>query len=112
MKIAIPVVNGQVSAHFGHCETYALIEANMETKTLRDTVHLVPPPHQPGVLPLWLHQQGATVIIAGGMGQRAVSLFHQNGIETVLGIAEGRPEDVARQYVEGTLKAGESLCDH
>ena len=36
---------------------------------------LVPPPHEPGVLPGWLHHLGADVIIAGGMGQRAISLF-------------------------------------
>ena len=29
---------------------------------------LVPPPHEPGVLPTWLHELGADVIIVGGIG--------------------------------------------
>lgn len=34
-------------------------------------------PHEPGFLPVWLALQGVTHIIAGGMGQRAISLFNQ-----------------------------------
>lgn len=39
---------------------------------------LTPPPHEPGVLPKWLHDQGVNLIIAGGMGQRAQGLFNEN----------------------------------
>jgi len=51
------------------------------------------PPHEPGLLPRWLHEQGAHLIIAGGMGHRAQELFVQNGIQvTVLPkLSEGRP---------------------
>jgi predicted Fe-Mo cluster-binding NifX family protein len=28
MKIAIPLTAGRLSAHFGHCEQFALIEAD------------------------------------------------------------------------------------
>jgi predicted Fe-Mo cluster-binding NifX family protein len=64
------------------------------------------------VLPGWLHQLGAHVIITGGMGQRAQQLFAQNDIDVVLGAPAGRPEDVAMAYLKGTLQAGENACDH
>jgi predicted Fe-Mo cluster-binding NifX family protein len=64
------------------------------------------------VLPQWLHEQGADVIIAGGMGQRAQGLFAQNGIEVVVGAPGGDPADVAAAYLSGTLETGENVCDH
>ena len=112
MKIAIPIADGRLSMHFGHCEQFALVEMDKVTKKVGETEMLTPPAHEPGVFPRWLHEQGATVIIAGGMGQRAQQLFAQNGIEVVVGAPGEKPEILARAYLEGTLDTGENLCDH
>jgi len=112
VKIAIPVSGGSVSAHFGHCEKFAFVEVDPERKTIMGTEWLTPPPHAPGVLPGWLAEQGANVIITGGMGSRAQALFTESGIETVLGASQGTPEQLAEQYLAGGLQAGENLCDH
>ena len=85
MKIAIPMLDGKLCMHFGHCAQFALVDADEKTKTVTGTRMLTPPPHEPGVLPRWLHEQGANVIIAGGMGQRAQSLFTENGCAANLG---------------------------
>jgi len=112
MKIAIPVTYGQLSAHFGHCEQFALVEVDPSSQEVRATDHVVPPPHEPGVLPCWLHEQGVDVIIAGGMGQRAQQLFIQNGIKVIVG-ARCRPvAETVADYLNGTLESGENLCDH
>ena len=76
MKIAIPLANGKLAMHFGHCESFALIEVNDVERKIINRQELKAPPHQPGLLPPWLAERGATVIISGGMGQRAVSMFH------------------------------------
>ena len=81
MKFAIPVADGRLAAHFGHCEQFALIET--ENGEIKNSAMQTPPPHEPGVLPKWLHEQGANVIIAGGMGSRAQQLFGQSGIKVV-----------------------------
>jgi len=112
MKIAIPTAGGRLAAHFGHCEQFALVEADEATKTVTGTTYLAPPGHEPGVLPRWLHEQGASVIIAGGMGQRAQGLFSQNGITVVVGAAGGSPEELASAYLAGTLEVGQNACDH
>jgi predicted Fe-Mo cluster-binding NifX family protein len=112
MKIAIPVVGGRLSAHFGHCEEFVILEADEEGKeVLTKTVHQAPP-HQPGLLPRWLQERGANVIIAGGMGQRAQQLFAQSGITVVVGAPTESPEYLAAAYLDGTLRAGENICDH
>lgn len=67
MKIAVPLTNGVLSAHFGHCEEFALLEIDKDQKTILGKTILKPPAHEPGVLPRWLGQLGVNVIIAGGM---------------------------------------------
>ncbi|GMU20676.1 MAG: hypothetical protein AMXMBFR13_07720 [Phycisphaerae bacterium] len=112
MKIAVPVSNGRLCMHFGHCEQFALVEANPDTGQILKIDHLVPPPHEPGVLPRWLHEQGANVIIAGGMGQRAQQLFTANNIQVVVGAPSESAYELALAYLQGTLKSGVNACDH
>jgi predicted Fe-Mo cluster-binding NifX family protein len=110
MKFAIPLANGKLTAHFGHCREFALIEV-AENK-ITDKQILTPPPHEPGVLPDWLHELGADVIIAGGMGQRAVSLFNEKGIKVIIGAPELEPEALVASYLDNTLMTGDNICDH
>jgi predicted Fe-Mo cluster-binding NifX family protein len=110
MKIAIPMADGRLCMHFGHCEQFALVEVD-DSGNPR-VAYLTPPAHEPGVLPRWLHQQGADIIIAGGMGQRAQSLFSRNGIKVVVGAPAASAEDTVSAYLAGTLKTGANVCDH
>ena len=112
MRVAIPVVQGRLSPHFGHCEEFALIDVDMEKKEIIKTQTLPAPAHQPGLLPQWLHEQEATVIIAGGMGGRAQGLFAQNGIQVVIGAPSEEPEAIVRAFLDNSLQTGENICDH
>lgn len=112
MKIAIPIHGGELSQHFGHCEQFAMVEVDGEQGAVQGTEYLTPPPHEPGVLPQWLHEQGAEVIIAGGMGRRARDLFEMHGITAVVGASPARPEAIVEAYLRGTLELGGNLCDH
>ena len=110
MKFAIPLANGRLTAHFGHCQEFALIEVAENEITNKQI--LIPPPHEPGVLPSWLHEIGADVIIAGGMGQRAVRLFDEKGIKVITGAPELEPEALVTNYLNNTLMIGANVCDH
>lgn len=112
MKIAIPVVDGQLCLHFGHCAHFALVDVDEATKKITAQKLVEPPPHEPGVLPKWLHEQGATVILAGGMGSRAQDLFAQNGIQVVVGCPLGDPETLVGIFLSGKLVTGDNTCDH
>jgi len=112
MKIAIPIADGKLCMHFGHCEQFALLDVDEKTKKVTGKQMLTPPPHEPGVLPRWLHQQGANVIVAGGMGQRAQSLFAENSMKVIVGAPGDTPEKLASAYLDGTLKSGDNVCDH
>lgn len=113
-RIAVPVTSGKLSAHFGHCEEFVIFSAK-ETSggTTAEVVEVLEaPPHQPGLLPAWLNEHGVNMVIAGGMGSRAQDLFCQAGIEVMVGAASTDPKEIVQSYLDGTLVAGQNVCDH
>jgi predicted Fe-Mo cluster-binding NifX family protein len=112
MRIAIPLANGKLALHFGHCERFALIDVDTSAKQILNREDIDAPPHQPGLLPPWLAERGANMIIAGGMGQRAYGLFAERGMQVVVGASAETPEKIVTDYLAGTLQAGENVCDH
>jgi len=112
IKIAIPLAEGKLCMHFGHCETFALVDVDLVQRKIIGRTDLVPPPHEPGVLPCWLAEQGAEQILAGGMGQRAQGLFAEQNIQVTVGLSPETPETLIGLYLAGTLQAGANACDH
>jgi predicted Fe-Mo cluster-binding NifX family protein len=112
MKIAIPLAEGRLTMHFGHCERFALLDVDPVEKKILGRQDIEPPAHQPGVFPPWLAAQGVTLVLAGGMGPRAIELFHRHGVEVIIGAPVEFPEKLAADYLAGTLQTGENVCDH
>ncbi|MBU0756112.1 MAG: NifB/NifX family molybdenum-iron cluster-binding protein [Planctomycetes bacterium] len=112
MKISIPIVQGRLSPHFGHCETFALIDVDETTKKILGREDIEAPPHQPGLLPVWLHERGVNMIMAGGMGIRARELFAQKNIEVLVGAPSKDPEELVEDWMQGNLSLGDNICDH
>ena len=112
MKYAIPVSGGIVAMHFGHCEQFALFDVDeMENKVVEKEL-VLPPEHEPGLLPRWLAEKGVSFVIAGGMGSRAQNIFRENNIEVILGSMEKDPDKAIQSYLDGSLDTGSNICDH
>lgn len=109
MKIAIATEGARVSAHFGRCPAYTLLDIEEGTVVSRTT--LPNPGHQPGFLPKYLADMGIACIIAGGMGPRAQGLFAAQNITTITGV-QGQVDEVIDMYLRQELTAGEDLCGH
>ena len=112
MRIAIPITAGRLCMHFGHCKQFALVDIAANGGKATQTTRVTSPPHEPGLLPRWLHQQGATVIIAGGIGQRARQLLDENGVTVVVGAPAEAPEALVSAYLNGTLQCSGNTCGH
>jgi len=112
MRFAVPVTDGKVSAHFGHCSHFALFDVDEATRTIVKREVIPSPGHQPGFLPGWLAEEGVSVVIASGMGSRAQALFRENRIEVVVGALGDDPEKAVLDYVRGELATGDNICDH
>lgn len=104
-------LDGEVSHHFGRCPGYAMVE--VVDGAVGQAKH-VPNPffnaHRPGVVPKFIADQGADVILAGGMGPRAVSMFQSYGIEVATG-AIGNVRKVIEAYMRGEVR-GIVPCQH
>ena len=112
LVIALPVAAGELCMHFGHCEVFSFVTVDMESKAVKGREDRTPPPHEPGVLPNWLADQGAHMVIAGGMGARAQSLFTDRGLKVLVGAQPAKPEAVVQAYLDGDLTLGQNICDH
>ncbi len=112
MRIAMGIYDGMLCQHFGHSSEFAVIDVDQSTGQIKNREDFTPPPHEPGVLPKWLSGIGVTVIIAGGMGTRAQSLFKDAQIEVVVGAESKEPEQLVAEYIKGQLVQGDNICDH
>ncbi len=112
MRIAIPIAGERLAQHFGHCEKFALVDVDPVTRQTTASTEVAAPEHQPGLLPPWLKERGVNLIIAGGMGARAHSLFETVSIEVLTGAPAETPATLVRQYLDGRLTTGENACDH
>lgn len=108
MKIAVASEGEQVTHHFGHCQNFNIFEVKnngiMERKSVDN------PGHKPGALPVFLSNEGVQVVIAGGVGKRAVELFDEKGIEVITGI-RGKADEVVIQYLAGQLESSGEVCE-
>lgn len=112
MIIALPTVDNKLCMHFGHCEVFTFLKIDEENKEIIETKQMTPPPHEPGILPPWVAEQGAKIVIAGGMGVKAQQLFENQGVKVIVGAPSESPEKLVKDYLNGILKTGENACSH
>ena len=109
MKVAISTDQGHVSAHFGRCQSYTIIE--IKEGQILSKEEIPNPGHQPGFLPEYLSEKGVNCIIAGGMGPRAQGLFSQKNIETIIGV-QGAVDEIIEKFMKQEIESGDDLCNH
>jgi ATP-binding protein involved in chromosome partitioning len=112
MRYAIPMADGKLCMHFGHCERFMFVEADEASRGVTESEYVTPPPHAPGVLPQWLQERGIDVVLAGGMGSRARTMLEDAGVTVVTGVPDEAPEALVQAHLAGTLVSGENTCDH
>ena len=110
MRFGIPMAEGKLALHFGHCESFEIVDVEDGKIVSRENVPA--PEHQPGLLPKWLAERGVKFVIAGGMGRRALDLFTEQGIEVAVGAPREEPEALVKAHLAGTLATGGNICDH
>ncbi|MBU0693589.1 MAG: NifB/NifX family molybdenum-iron cluster-binding protein [Candidatus Omnitrophica bacterium] len=108
MKVAISTDGDFVSAHFGRCPSFTIVDIE-DGKVIKKEV-VDNPGHQPGFIPQFLHKKGVNCIIAGGMGMRATELFNEFEIQAIVGVS-GKIDEVIEKLQKETLEGGESLCN-
>jgi len=108
--IAIPMENGVLCAHFGHCEYFSII--TVENDQITDIKEQTPPVHEPGVYPRWVAAFGVTDVIAGGMGQKAINLFAQQNINAFVGAPQKDAKTIVEDFIADKLTLTANYCNH
>lgn len=66
---------------------------------------------QPGEVPAFIKSTGAQVVIAGGMGPKAIGFFEQYGIQVATGVS-GTVRGVIQLYLDGQIQGASPCKDH
>lgn len=110
MKIAVPMENGVLCAHFGHCQTFSIV--SVKNGVITDVMEVEPPEHVPGLYPAWISQFGVTDIIAGGMGQKAIMYLNQFNINAFVGAPLKPAVELVDDFLAGRLDLSANYCHH
>lgn len=106
-RIAVASTKGEVSGHFGHCESFMLFEVQDNQIVSEEAVPN--PGHRRGFLPRFLHDLGVDVVVAGGMGSGAAEFLESSGTEVVTGVT-GPARTVVEAYLRGELQSSGVFC--
>ena len=110
MKICIPTSDGKLCGHFGHCDSFTFAEINPETKEILTIEEKIPEEGISCQSASWISEQGVSKVLAGGMGNRPLMKFAQNGVEVIAGCPEPPVKEVIEKYLSDTLETGENAC--
>jgi len=109
-RIAIPLAGDLLAEHFGHSQRFAFVD--VENNLITNIAIMVPPEHQPGTYPRWVAANGATDVIAGGMGPMAVNLFNEAGVNVFVGAPLDSPANLVNNFLADRLTLNANYCDH
>lgn len=109
-KIAVPVKNGILDAHFGHCSHFALIDVLDKDIVTEELIEA--PAHEPGLLPPFLADLGVTDVIVGGMGNMAIQLFVKHNVNVFVGAPQLEPKEIVKGFLNESLSFTANYCDH
>lgn len=112
MKIALPSRQDLIDSHFGHCEYYTIFTIN--GKDIVDQ-EILPSPTGCGcksnIAPI-LAGMDVKIMLAGNMGDGAVNVLNNVGIEVVRGCS-GNVKEVALAWLAGSVTdSGDSCHEH
>lgn len=116
MRIAIPSTDdkgleSEVSQHFGRAGFYTFVDLENGKIT---GVEFLPVPfeeHGPGDLPNFVREHEGEMVVAYGMGQKAIDFFNNMDIKVVTG-AYGKISEVVNALIEQKLVLDENWKEH
>lgn len=108
MKIAIPMADGKFSEHFGGARAFLVFHGKHGTWRLGQAEVFGAPDHKPGSLPTWLEEQGVDALVSSAIGERALIMLANAGIEVFLANGDHDPSALATACLSGKLTRANS----
>jgi predicted Fe-Mo cluster-binding NifX family protein len=111
MKIALPTRQNIIDSHFGHCEYYTIFTVDTNTKEIVNE-EILQSPTGCGCksnIAKTLSEMKVELMLAGNMGEGAVKVLNNSGIEVLRGCS-GDVKTVALNWIDGSLTDSGDLC--
>ncbi len=109
MKVAVTYENGQIFQHFGHSENFKIYETEGNRIVCAEVIGADGAGHS--ALAAVLKDKGVDVLICGGIGNGAVTVLSEAGIDVYSG-ADGEADAAVEAYLNGDLASAGVNCDH
>ncbi len=105
MKVCIPTegeggIDAPVGQHFGRVPTYTIVD--LDTNEVEVTQNTSEHMGGVGLPPEFISKTGTHVMLCGGLGPKAVTMFEQFGIDVFVG-ASGTVRDAIEAWQQGQL---------
>ena len=108
VKIAIPMADGKFSEHFGAAKAFLIFEGDRKSQRLGGRNIFGAPEHKPGSLPKWLEEQKVDALVSSAIGERALIMLADAGIEVFLAEGDAEPSALATACLSGKLTRANS----
>jgi len=112
IKIAVPTKEKMVDGHFGHCENFTIYSVDDKRNIINE--ELYEPAAGCGCksnLAGIFQQQGVKILLAGGIGQGAINILNQHGIEVYRGCS-GDARKLTEEFLKGNVSDSGENCSH
>lgn len=106
-------IDAPISAHFGHCDLFTLVEIDDGVVTKVDSLPGVAHQHGGCMVPVdRLADRGVKILIAGGMGMRPLLGFSQVGIDVYKNGDAAKVGQAIQAFLNGSMTrfSPESRC--
>jgi len=114
MKIALPSRQNIIDDHFGHCEYFTIFTVDDNSKEIvgHETIASPSGCGCKSNIAQVLSEMGVKIMLAGNMGEGAVSVLNNSGIEVLRGCS-GDVKTAALKWLAGSLiDSGDSCHEH
>lgn len=114
MKIALPSRQNLIDDHFGHCEYFTVftIDDRNEKILAQETIASPEGCGCKSNIAQTLSEMGVKVMLAGNMGEGAVNVLNNSGIEVLRGCS-GDVKEAALDWIAGSvIDSGDSCHEH
>lgn len=111
MRVAIPIVDGRLNAHFGQSVLFRVFTTTGEPPTIASSADIACPDGLGcGSLGGFLQGRQVDVVLVGGIGAGAMQHLNQVGLEVVSGVGNLSPEQLVADYLAGNLVVAGATC--
>ncbi len=112
MKVAVPTRDNVVDDHFGHCKAYTVITVNANSQI--EKTEMLPSPQGCGCksnIAAILKEKGVRIMLAGNMGNGALNVLKNHGIDVYRGCSGDVPQ-LVENFLHGKIDDSGEGCHH